>query len=535
MATFRDYRRVIGFAQVLYLLGRGLKRRGVRYTTLAIVICGSVMLVKLVGSSFFGKHLPHANLKMAAIPAIVALSTLGLGNFLECVSNMFSSERILLADANSMNLMEDRKKADMNQHLEVLWERVFKYEAQLQNPGLITKEAEQVACSHAKLRELFTRLAPQCREHFGITNDNVDELVEYVASFRPVSQKLPVTKEGFIATAGFAVPRPLPQRFQEAFCGCDLSLLEDWYDGAFFTANDSKIHEQFAANKTIRAIRQSIGINWKIKFLETLFGHPPPLWHVLTMKKIGMSVGSLMAKMNKKYFRPAEPAFFDAQHFLWNDESNDSLIAQTFGERGDGVCEDVRQARRTLFKNIFSHERETAHSHIYRMFGRDFVNAMNLRLDYDIEFSAERLDYTPTDDIRELGEIMLCPVYPEAKACLKVEHAQRLLDTVDRFLEANLPEVLDKPPDLRAARLGAMVNDRNVFNTMSENPSGATSLFREEIIASQRWYTKTICLLRQHYELARLQLLSYVRMVDDLAEYNQDVEVNRSENPEVPI
>ncbi len=524
MARLQDYRRVVGFAQVLYLLGRGLKRRGVRYTTLAIVICGSVMLVKLVGGSFFSKHLPHANLKMAAIPALVALSTLGLGNFLECVSNMFSSERILLADANSMNLMEDRKKADMNQHLEVLWERVFKYEARLQNPSLDTDEAERTACNHAKLREFLARLDPQCREHFGITDDNVDELVEYVASFRPVSRKLPVTKEGFIATAGFAVPRPLPQRFQEALCGCDLSLLEDWYDGAFFTANDSKIHEQFAANKTIRAIRQSVGINWKVKFLETLFGHPAPLWHVLTMKKIGTSVGSLMAKMNKKYSRPAEPAFFDAQHFLWNDKGNDLLIAQMFDDRGNDVRENVRQARRTLFRNIFSPEKETAHSHIYRMFGRDFVNAMNLRLDYDIEFAAGLLDYTPTDDIRELSEIMLCPAYPEAKAHLKAERARKTLETVDRFLEANLPEVLDKPLDLRAARLSAMVNDHNVFPTMSEDPAGATSLFREEIIVSQRWYTKTICLLRQHYELARLQLLSYAKMVDDIAEFSRDGE-----------
>ncbi|OHB78582.1 MAG: hypothetical protein A2Z25_19545 [Planctomycetes bacterium RBG_16_55_9] len=528
MVRFREYCRVVGVAQVLYLLGRGLKRRGIRYTMLAIVICGSVMLVKLAGSPFFSKHLPQADLKMAAIPALVALSTLGFGNFLECVSNMFSSERILLADANSMNLMEDRKKADMNEHLEVLWERVFKYEAQLQNPGLDSEEAERIACNRAKLRELLARLDPQCRKHFGITDENVDEFVGYVASFRPVSQKLPVTKEGFIATAGFAMPRPLPQRLQEALCGCDLSLLEDWYDGAFFTANDSKLHEQFAANKTLRDIRQSVGINWKTKFLETLFGHPAPLWHILTMKKIGTSVGSLMAKMNKKYFRPNEPVFFDAQHFLWNDEENDRLIAQIFGERGNDIRNDVQQSRCTLFRNIFSSEQETARLHIYRMFGRDFVNAMDLRLDYDIEFAAGLLDHTPTGDIRDLSEIMLCPVYPEAKACLKVERAQRIFETIDRFLERNLPEVLDKPLDLRAARLGAMINDHNVFPIMAADPAAATSIFRENIIVSERRYTKRICLLRQHYELARLQLISYARMVDELAEFNGDDELRHS-------
>jgi hypothetical protein len=535
MVGFRDYRRVVGFAQVLYLLGRNLKRHGIRYTTLAIVICGSVMLVKLVGSPFISRHLPQANLKMAAIPALVALSTFGLGNFLECLSNMFSSERLLLADANSMNLLEDRKKADMTQHLEVLWERVFKYEAQLQNPGLDTDEAERIACNRAKLRELLARLDLPCREHFGITDDNVEEFVEYVASFRPVSQKIPMTREGFIATAGFAVPKPLPQKLQEALCGCDLSLLEDWYDGAFFTVTDDKVHEQFAANKTIRAIRQSVGIHWKVKFLETLFGHPAPLWHVLTMKKIGTSVGSLMAKMNKKYGRPAEPVFFDAQHFLWDDEGNDLLIVRIFGEHGEDVCDEIRQSRRTLFRSIFSNNRETAHTHIYRMFGRDFVNAMNLRLDFDIEFAAGLLDHTPTHDIQDLSEITLRPVYPEANACFKIERAQTILETVDRFLEANLPEIFDRPLDLRAARLGAMINDHEVFHAMAEDPVVATRIFRENIIASQRRYTKRICLLRQHYELARLELITYARMVDELAEFDPGNGSNLVEDPGSPI
>lgn len=535
MVWLREYRRVVGFAQVLYLLGRKLKRRGIRYTSLAIVICGSVMLVKLAGSRMFNYDLPHTNLKMAAIPAIVALATFGLGNFLECISNMFSSERILLADANSMNLMEDRKKADMKQHLEVLWERVFRYEAKLRNHDIDTDEAERITRNRIKLQKLFASLDAQCRRHVGITDDNLDEFVEYVESFRPVSQKIPTTKEGFVATASFAIPMPLPQKLQEALCGCDLSLLEDWYDGAFFTATDRKVHEQFVAHKTIRAIRQSVGINWSVKFLEALLGHPVPLWHVLTMKKIGTSVGSLMARTNKRYFRPAEPAFFDAQHFLWNDEENNLLIVQTFGEQGDHVCDDIRRSRRTLFRNIFSHEQETAHTQIYRMFGRDFINAMNLRLDYDIEFAAGLLDNTPICDIRDLSKIMLRPVYPEVKARLKTGWACKILVTVDQFLEKNLPDVFSKPLSLRAARLGSMTNDHNVYKTMATNSAAATSIFRERIIDSERRYTKRICLLRQHYELARLQLISYVRMVDDLAEFDRDNELNLLKNPGVPM
>lgn len=535
MARLREYRRIIGFAQVLYLLGRRLKRHGFRYTTLAIVICGSVMLVKLVGSRILNYDLPRTNLKMAAIPAIVALSTFGLGNFLECISNIFSSERILLADANNMNLMEDRKKADMNQHLKVLWERVFKYEAKLRDHYVDTDEIQRIKCNRIKLKKLFMNLDPRCRKHLGITNENVDEFIKHVESFRPVSQEIPTTEEGFVTTARSVIPMPLPQRLQENLCGCDLSLLEDWYDGAFFTDTDRKVHEQFVANKTIRAIRQSVGINWYVKFLEALVGHPVPIWHVLTMKKIGTSVGSLIAMMNKKYIQFAKPAFFDAQHFLWNDEENDLLIVQTFGDHGDIVCNEIRQSRRSLFRNIFSHEQGTAHAHIYRMFGNDFINAMNLRLDYDIEFAAGLLDHTPFCDIHDLSKIMLCPVYPEAKASYKIERAYRILKTVDRFLERNLPEVFDKPLYLRAARLGSMTNEHNVQQAMATDAVAAISIFRDRIIVSERRYTKRICLLRQHYELARLQLISYSRMVDELAEYVRDNELSPIKNPGVSI
>jgi hypothetical protein len=38
MAKFTDYRRVIGAAQVLFLAGKWLKRKGIRYTSLTVVI-----------------------------------------------------------------------------------------------------------------------------------------------------------------------------------------------------------------------------------------------------------------------------------------------------------------------------------------------------------------------------------------------------------------------------------------------------------------------------------------------------------------
>ena len=70
---------------------------------------------------------------------------------------------------------------------------------------------------------------------------------------------------------------------------------------------------------------------------------------------------------------------------------------------------------------------------------------------------------------------------------------------------------------------------------MAEDPVVATRIFRENIIASQRRYTKRICLLRQHYELARLELITYARMVDELAEFDPGNGSNLVEDPGSPI
>ena len=106
MAKFTDYRRVIGVAQVLFLAGKWLKRKGIRYTSLAMVVAaGTIAADMALGSVDVSK------LKVVLLPGVIAVLTFGVGNTLIGISNLFSSEKLLVADANSMNLMEDRKKA----------------------------------------------------------------------------------------------------------------------------------------------------------------------------------------------------------------------------------------------------------------------------------------------------------------------------------------------------------------------------------------------------------------------------------------
>ena len=469
MLKWTEYKRVIGAPELLFVAGRTLKRQGVKYTTIAALIGIGAMVAELVGNRL-GYDFSVSNVGAILLPAAVALFTFGLGNTLVAISNLFSSDRILMADANAMNLMEDRKKSDMEQHLEILWDRVFRYEVALRSVAESSQEATD--------------------------------------------------KMGFMDTASFSMKNSLPQKLEQSLTGFNFSLLEDWYDGAYFTPNDCKLKEQFAAHQSIRAIRQMVGIPLTVQIKEAVSGHPDPLWFTLSMRKIGMCVGSMIHKMNKKYVPPTEPAYFNAQHFLWNHSQTDQLINGDFTENPDAVLEDMRTSRKDMIRRIFSPDQKAAHQQIFRMFGRDYRNALTLRLDYDIEFAAGLLDDKPSGNIEELQEVVCCKVYSRKKLKKKTDTAKNHLQQIDDFLQANLPEILQRPRTLRAVRTGFHINRFKIQTLIHRDSRKAMDVTQNRIAKSENRYSQRLCLLRQHYELTRIQLFSYARMIDELGKYH---------------
>jgi len=532
MIRLADYRRVIGLGQVLYLVGRRLKRQGVRYTMLAAVIGGGAILTDIAGNQIFGYDLKVSKLDAAMLPAVVALLTFGLGHGLISLSNLFSSERILIADANGLNLMEDRKKLDMRDHLQVLWDRVFRYEARLRradgasgNPtGPLADGTDDPdddpakACDRDRIRRMVEAMPPACRKRLAIRDDDIDAFVEYIEAFRPLGHRLQATPEGFSASAEYALAQPLPQKVERSWIGFDLSLLEDWYDGAYFTANDTKLQEQFAAHQVIRSARELVGIPWRQKLAELLFGHPTPLWHVLTMKKIGTRVGTLIGRMNRTYGSNGDADFFTAQDFLWKHPAQDALVERVFGAE---ALAELQGTRTALFREIFSSCRRTAHEHLFRMFGRDWRQALTLRLAFDVEFAAGLLEETPDDDVTAMETLFGSGVYPRPCLDRLRSWATQALSVGDEFLADYVPEALDCPLTHRTARIAWAVNIAGVRRRALAHPHRAAEIFRATILPCVRQYTQQLCLVRQHYELTRLQLITYAQMVDELGDYDQ--------------
>ncbi|MCP4713226.1 MAG: hypothetical protein GY869_31735 [Planctomycetes bacterium] len=474
-----EYKRVIGVGQVLYLVGRTLKRQCIKYTVAAALIAVAAMFADTIGS-LFGYAILEQRFSAMFLPALVALATFGVGNVLIAVSNLFSAEKMLFADANAMNLMEDRKKVDSDEHLRHFWERVFKQEAELQ---------QQVKKSD---------LSPYRHE-----NDI----------------RFPSSCEEFVKSAGHSLRHHLPQKLEKSITGCNLSLVEDWYDGAYFTLNDCKLKEQYAAHQSIRGIRLIVGLTAWTRIREALTGYPDPVWYNLTMKKIGAQVGAMIEKMNNKHVKSTEPKYFDAQDFLWKHPEVDELICQHFPDHHAEVKEDLYNTRKKIMRSIFSDNSEDAHRQIFRMFGRDFVNALKLRLGYDVEFAGSLLDYTPLSDVTEMNRLTGFKTYPAEKLRLKMKAGQDSITLLDDFFERYMPEVRGWPYTLRAGRIGFHTDWFNIQKMVRERPEEALEVFKSQILPAQNRFSQRICLLRQHYELSRIQLFSYTQMVDELADY----------------
>ena len=515
MAKLQDYRRVVGVPQLLFLAGKWLKRKGIRYTTLATIIAGGAIAADIA----LGSTVNLGKLNMALIPGIIAVLTFGLGNTLIGISNLFSSERLLVADANSMNLMEDRKKAEIQRHLEILWDRVFKYESKLHNGAGNNGEAERIEDNRRKLAALIKAWPVEMKRHFGIDKGCFDEFLKYVEQFCPLSRDMEATKDGFITSACFALQQSLPQKLEKALTGFDLSLVEDWYDGACFTANDNKLKKQFAGHKSIRGARKEIGIGLRARIREALSGHPDPLWHSLTMKKIGMSVGTQMGRMNGEYAGKTRPNYFDAQHFLWADDRCDALIVKAFADDGQKVLDDLKQSRKKMIRRIFSDHKCDAHIQVFRMFGRDFINAMDLRLSYDLEFAAGLLDYDPVGDIHELEQLIPVAVFVLKGAKKKICKAESALRIADDLLAEYFPGLDKEPLKVRAARTAFHLNKRKIQTLAGSSPREVVDILDRHMEGHERC-SERICLLRIHYELSRIQLFSYISMIDELADYD---------------
>jgi len=458
----------------MYHVGNMIYRKSLRYTMLMV----GISLLGLLASSF---SLPGLTVRQAiALPLIIGGLSLVLGSALKIIPGLISSRLQTVAQASDLNLMEDYRKTQTDEHLEALWRRVFRFE---------------------------------CRP----------KSTDLDGDGRPDDEAMELLKSDFLARATEALSSHLPQIRQMHLLGLDLRYLEDWRDGAYLDCSDTKLSEQFEGNATLTTVRRRVGLfggfgmrRFMIRKLSR------NLWFRFITRMIAMEVGSAVERLNSRY----ETDLFNSQVLLWPSEADSTWLGKFEGAR-----DKVLDLRRKSIRNVFGPDIETAGEVLDRMLYLDFAMASELRMRYDAEYCLGDLGYNGPGDLesgcREPRDLQV------ARELSRRAGKGRI--ALKRFLREHRGELLDpkNAMKLRAVETAFHIDCKGlrrgiISRVIRSRPEKKKKKKKkrpvEELLAivdhaakDERSVTRRLVAVRIHHELTRLSRSGYHRLLAELA------------------
>ncbi len=473
----RDVGRLISFRDVVYYVGDQLYRRSLRTT-------GLTAAVSLLG--YLGNFLPGIdtyNAKVAIVLPLVVGSSMLLGGFvLKTIPTLLASRAMNVAEAQDLDLMEDYRKSQVAEHLEVLWQRVFRFEW-------------AVGSAVSRIRQHPLEAPPEL-------------CLPEVAGEDPQERG----RREFFARARFALARPQSQPRQRYYLGIDLRFLEDWYNGAYFDRQDMKLVEQYNGSATLAAIRREIGSDHWISLEDFSLKLFQKFWFKMITRAIAIHVGDAVTLLNRRYGTD----YFNAQALLWPGEDEAAWVKQF-----PLAVDDLRERRRAILDGVFGEEAATARRMLRRMLWPSCWLASKLRAAYDPEYVAGSLG---CDLVSDLEAIHTPPnrVAPFRELARQVEADQSALAA---WLRRYRPELArpEHAESLRAARIAVHLR-RGRLRPLLQGDIGnrqAGEAFVDNVVdvvdgavRARERYTARLVALRIHHELTRLHYQEYMRLLE---------------------
>ncbi len=477
-SILRDAGRLVAPLDVLYHIGNQIYRRSLRYTAFTVAI-------SIVGSVAKQFSLPGLTAKQAILlPLAVGSITLVGGLLLRVVPSLISSRLINVAQANDLNLMEDYRKSEVDDHLAVLWERLYRHECRM-----------HLAAGRPAL-EGMDACAPEA----------VEAALAHAAT-------------EFLARAGVALQTFDPQIRQLHLVGIDLRHLEDWRDGAYLDRSDTKLTEQFEGNAALLAARRAAGLTGvKATRRFALRRTQQRLWFGFIIRVLGMQVGTAVQALNRRY----DTDLFNSQVLLWPGEEDEPWLADL-----DGARQDVLRRRKQIVRRVFGPDLHTAREVLDHMLYGSFACATELRMRFDAGYCEGAPGYDVLGDLRAEGR----DPADLRRAERFVAQARVDLAAFDELL-ADLRPGLTDPANAEARRAvrNAFHVDRGqmrrkLMKALARNgrlpalPPDVAAVIDEAARASDA-HSRRLLAVRQHHELTRLARAGYRKLLEALA-YSQ--------------
>ncbi len=484
--TILDIKALLDIPYILSSIGTFLWKNGLKRTSM-IALLG--YFVNLFTKVIFGKAvLPYSGIAGFSIIFILA-SILGL--FFKFIGNLLASKSIIVAQANFLNLLEDKKKSKRKKHLSHLWNTIFRHEAYLfHTEEEIEKRRKDIERYRERLISILRGLPEDLAKgylNFDPRNNNdIYAFLEEIDAFRPLSSGGKImTEEEFMISSMFALTHPLRIDEEERLIGYDIKLLEDWYDGAYFTLNDNKLSEQMKGNAVLREIRSMVEIPSIERLTLSLINLNGKLWFKAIMKTIEIRTGRALIFLNEKY-----PGYeINAEHIFWPDHSS-------FGS--EEIEADIEKIRKRLLIEIFGETIDVAKRRLNRFQKRNFENVFSIQKRFDPDFISEvdenYLKEMRLDDFRIKRELR------------KISKQREELKEIDNYFLKESKTL--SPCEKRVLRMAYLLNLDNIKDEFRKEKTISQEKI-DKILAKKEELNKRLVTLKIHSELVRIEVRDY--------------------------
>ncbi|MBS3763544.1 MAG: hypothetical protein KGZ25_09615, partial [Planctomycetes bacterium] len=445
----RRFYHLTQFRDALNRIGTLLYRGSLKYTLITSIATGLGHQLPKVG-------LPGLNNALVVLlPALVFVVAFGGGLCLRYIPSLISLGRITTAEAADFNLMKDYRKAEMDEHLTALWERIFRYEAEIRYGPEEIQAERQTHCSRIpRIKAAIREFDEEVLAYLGVRSDAgtddrreaVADLVESLLCARPQCAFLEKTKRAFVTSARHAVREHLEQEEQTRRIGFDISQWEDWRDSAYFHPHDRHLQQQFNGNPALQAVKREVRWDRWSYIREVPVRIWQKIWFRLITRAISVHLGAAISELNEEYPVEELGLRFRAQIIMWPGAEEQASwledlpgrdlkrnvfwrlaaffllrdpdlpppaariwdkIGATFhtlGQEGfENPKKEVVAIRQHMIRSRFGRTFRDANEVINRVYLGTFQSATKLRIAYDAEYAAGMLEQTPDDDYEAAG------------------------------------------------------------------------------------------------------------------------------------
>jgi hypothetical protein len=513
---FKDFRRLISPQDFLSRTGTLMMRKSPKATIWTAGITSSGYLSSYLGLPGF------TGLQAIAAPFIVGGGMLGIGAGIKYIPRTISRKLATIAGANDLNLMEDYRKSQVIEHLNVLWDKVFWYESDIRyTPDQRLAERNRINADKDYLRQKIAGWDKDVLKRLGIRSEkDIDDIVTAIMAERPLNEKIEMSRNGYIISSLYALRHALPQSSQAKQIGYCLNLYEDLCDGAYFDQSDVKLFEQYAGNVAITNIKNDVGFGKLNTIRQVARKISWIFWFNLITRKIAIGVGKAVRDLNEHY----NTNMFNSQVLLWPGEENAEWI-DNFPE----AKEKILELRKSIINGTLGNNYENAENMLDRMLLPCFEFATDLRLRYDPEYCDGSLDYVNEDRGMTIKNNIISDLQKYGYRRKDIEKMQKYAAKAKKNASAFMDylktsghkHLFDDKPALRAVKIIFHINKNGIRKMFQDNRLAAhkASIDHEINMAADQKeiYCGKLIGLRLHHQLTMLQIAGYKNLAKELA------------------